>query len=109
MLVWNASMYGWLKSRRMFEIVAPPVLLWNAPTRIAPAGRKRKAIVYAKNGRVPIHASERRFRPDLMSGRSASDTASAAIASYPTFAGHSDAIFAAAFDSWPRFANFTFA
>jgi hypothetical protein len=93
----------------MLSSVQLPALVLNAPMRIAPAGRNRKAIVYAKNGSVPIHASERRLRPDLMSGRSASDAASAAIASYPTFDGHSDAIFAAAFDSWPRFANFTFA
>jgi hypothetical protein len=109
MLVLNASMYGWRKSSRTFENVALPVLFWNAPTRIAPAGRKRKAIVYAKNGRVPIHASERRLRPDRTSGRSADDAASAAMVPYPTFDGHSVAIFAFAFVCCPMLANFTFA
>ena len=93
----------------MLSSVQLPALVLNAPMRIAPAGRNRKAIVYAKNGSVPIHANEGRLRPDLMSGRRASDAASAAIAAYPTFAGHSAAICAAAFDSWLRFANFTFA
>jgi hypothetical protein len=45
MLVWNASMYGWWKSSRMFENDQLFVLFWNAPTRIAPAGRNRKATV----------------------------------------------------------------
>jgi hypothetical protein len=50
--------------------------------------------VYAKNGTVPIHASEKRLRPDLTSGRSASGAASAVMAQPPTFDGHSAAIFA---------------
>jgi hypothetical protein len=66
----------------------------NAPSRTDPAGRNRKRIVYAKNGTVAIHASEKRLRPDLTSGRSASGAASAAMAQPPTFAGHSAAIFA---------------
>jgi hypothetical protein len=66
--------------------------------------------VYAKNGRVPIHASERRLRPDAVSGRGASAAASAAIAAYPpTFVGQSVAIFAFAFVCCERLANFTLA
>jgi hypothetical protein len=65
--------------------------------------------VYAKNGSVAIHARERRLRPDVVSGRSASGAASVVMGYYPTFAGHSLAIFAFAADCWVRLANFTFA
>jgi hypothetical protein len=74
-----------------------------------PAGRNRKRIVYAKNGSVGSHASERRLRPDLMPGRSASGAASAVMAYDPTFDGQSEAIFALAVVCWPRLANFAFA
>ena len=77
--------------------------------RTAPAGRKRKRSVYAKNGSVAIHARERRLRPDLVSGRSASGGALLVMGDYPTFDGHSAAIFAFAADCCPRLANFTFA
>jgi hypothetical protein len=40
---------------------------------------KRKRIVYAKKGSVTTHASERRLRPDLESGRSTSVAASLAM------------------------------
>jgi hypothetical protein len=46
-------------------------LSWNAPTITDAAGRNKNAIVYAKNGRVATHASDRRLRPDARSGRSA--------------------------------------
>ena len=77
--------------------------------RTAPAGRKRKSSVYAKNGTVAIHARERRLRPDLVSGRSASGAASVVMGDYPTFEGHSARIFAFAADCCERLANFTFA
>src|SRR3954447_20118370 len=54
-------------------------MLLNAPRMIAPAGRNRNATVYAKKGSVGSHASESRFRPDLTSGRSASDATFVAI------------------------------
>jgi len=56
----------------------PPCAPLNAPSRTDPAGRKRKRSAYAKNGSVPSHASERRLRPDAMSGRSAPGAASVA-------------------------------
>ena len=65
--------------------------------------------MYAKNGSVPIHARERRLRPDAMSGRSASGAASAAIGYDPIFDGHCAAISAFAAVCWPTLANFTFA
>jgi hypothetical protein len=77
--------------------------------RTAPAGRNRKSSVYAKNGSVAIHAIERRLRPDLVSGRSASGATSVAMGGYPTFDGQSAAIFAFAAVCCPRLANFTFA
>ena len=77
--------------------------------RTANAGRNRKSSVYAKKGSVAIHARERRLRPDLVSGRSASGAASAVMGDYPTFEGHSAAIFAFAAVCCPRLANFTFA
>ena len=67
------------------------------------------AIAYAKNGSVASQASERRLRPDVMSGRSACGAASVAIAYAPTFVGHCCAIRFFAFVCWPRLANFTFA
>ena len=73
------------------------------------AGRNKKSSVYAKNGSVPIHASERRLRPDCTSDRSASGAASTAMTQAPTFAGQSVAIVAFAVDCWPRLANFAFA
>ena len=63
----------------MFSSVHPPDWPSKAPTRTEAAGRKRKRIVYAKNGIVPTHASERRLRPDATSGRSAPDAASVAM------------------------------
>jgi hypothetical protein len=54
--------------------------------------------VYAKNGSVPIQASERRLRPDITSGRSAPDAASVEMAGYPTFDGQSLAMTAFAAD-----------
>ena len=77
--------------------------------RTAPAGRNKKRSVYAKNGSVAIHARERRLRPDVVSGRSASGAASVAMGCYPTFEGHSARIFAFAAVCCPRLANFTFA
>ena len=102
-------MYGWWNNNRTFVNVQPFVLPSNAPTRIAPAGRKRNAIVYAKKGSVASHAGEKRLRPDVLSGRSASDAASVVMAGYPTFDGHSAAIFAFAAVNWPRLANFALA
>src|SRR5581483_4233868 len=67
----------------MFDIVQPCVEPLNAPTSTSPAGRNRKRIVYAKNGSVPIQASESRLRPDATSGRSDSDTAWDAIGLRP--------------------------
>jgi hypothetical protein len=69
---------------------------------------KRKRSVYAKKGAVPIHASERRLRPDDASGRRAAD-ASEARAYYPTLPVHSAAIFAFAVFCWLRLANFALA
>src|SRR2546423_12239697 len=83
MLPQYASMYGWWKSSLMFENVAWSALSWNAPSMTAPAGTNRNAIVYAKNGRVATQAREKRFRPDTMSGRSASGAACAAIGALP--------------------------
>jgi hypothetical protein len=65
--------------------------------------------VYAKNGSVPTHASERRFRPGVVPDRSASGAASVAMAYVPTFEGHCDAIVAFALSCWLRLANFAFA
>jgi hypothetical protein len=38
-------MYGWWKSSRTLATVQPDFFPSNAPSRIAPAGRKRKANV----------------------------------------------------------------
>jgi hypothetical protein len=109
MLVLYASMYGWSKSSLMFESVQLSSVPWNAPTRTAPAGTNRNAIVYAKNGSVPIHANDRALRPEATSGRRAPGATSVAMAGYPpTFDGHSAAIFAAAFVCWPTLAKTTF-
>src|SRR5690349_7143902 len=69
-------MYGWCTSLSRLLLVHPPPFSLNAPTRISPAGRKRKSSAYAKNGSVPIHARERRLRPERTSDRSASGAAS---------------------------------
>ena len=50
--------------------------------------------MYAKKGSVPIHASEKRLRPDATSGRRAPGTASDVMGYAPIFAGQSVAIFA---------------
>src|SRR5579864_4621966 len=76
MLSRYAWMYGWWTSCEMFDVVQLPCALLNAPTSTSPAGRNRKSIVYAKNGSVPIQASERRLRPVARPGRSASGTTS---------------------------------
>ena len=68
--------------------VQPPSFALNAPEMTSPAGKNRKRSVYAKNGIVASHASERRLRPDRMPGRSASGAASVAMAYDPTFEGH---------------------
>jgi hypothetical protein len=73
------------------------------------AGRNKNSKMYAKNGSVPIHAYERRLRPDVMSDRSASGAASTAMAQAPTFAGQSVAIVFFAAVCWPKLANFAFA
>ena len=65
--------------------------------------------MYAKNGSVPSHASERRLRPDLTSGRSASGATSVVMGYAPIFAGHWSAISAFALDCWPDVANLIFA
>jgi hypothetical protein len=64
----------------MFAIVQPDVVPSNAPRRIAPAGRNRKAIVYAKNGTVASQAQVKRLRPDRVSGRRPAVAASDAMA-----------------------------
>jgi hypothetical protein len=65
--------------------------------------------VYAKNGIVPIQASERRLRPVVRPGRSASGTASDEMGYAPNFAGHSVAIRFFAAVCWPLLANLIFA
>ena len=72
--------YGWLTSLWMWSSVAWPLVSLNAPTMTSPAGMKRKRRAYAKNGTSPIHASDRRRRPERISGRSA-PVASACVAS----------------------------
>jgi hypothetical protein len=44
MLVLYASIYGLSKSSLMLSIVQASALSWKAPTRTAPAGRKRNRI-----------------------------------------------------------------
>jgi hypothetical protein len=63
--------------------------------------------VYAKNGRVATHASDRRFRPDAMSGRSACDAASVEMPYPPTCVGHFWAIRFFAAVCCAMLANFT--
>ncbi len=109
MLVLYASMYGLWMSSRTFSNVHPPPFALKAPSRTSPAGRNRNRTVYAKNGSVPSHASERRLRPDLTSGRSAPVAASVAMSYDPIFDGHCCAISAFARVCWPPLANLTFA
>ena len=65
--------------------------------------------MYAKNGSVPIQARERRFRPERMSGRSASGTTSDEMGYAPILDGQSVAIFAFAAVCCPLLANLIFA
>jgi hypothetical protein len=64
---------------RRFASVQPPVFPSKAPRRIAPAGRKRKRMVYRKNGTVASQAHVKRLRPDRVSGRRPAVAASVAM------------------------------
>jgi hypothetical protein len=79
MLVLYALTYGSWKSSRMLSSVQLSSFDLNAPARTSPAGRKRKSVMYAKNGTVTIQASGKRLRPVRIPGRSASDAACVAI------------------------------
>jgi hypothetical protein len=75
----------------------------------SPAGMNRKASAYAKNGSVASQTSEKRLRPERVSGRSALEASACVASCRPQIVGHSAAIFAFAAVCCASLANFTFA